>query len=308
MVLLQGCAGLRTAPQRFEYRQIHMGVEARIVLHAPDSVRAITAARAAFHRLSELDAIMSDYRDDSELMRLTRHDTGSWIPVSTPLWQVLSQAQELARASGGAFDVTAGPLVVLWRAARQSGRLPSPQALEAARARSGWKLLQLDSASRSVRLTRPQMRLDLGGIAKGFAVDEALAVLGEHGAPRALVELGGDIAVGEPPPGSSGWTVRLDEPADAPHAVDLADAAISTSGDAAQFVVIDGLRYSHLIDPRTGHALTDRIAATVIARSARLSDPLATVLAVLGPEEGPRFAAEHFPEAAVYIRRLEEPR
>ena len=304
ILLLSACGVFRATPQRFEYRQIHMGVEARLVLHAPDSARAVGAARAAFERLAMLDSIMSDYRDDSELMHLTRPPAGEWVPVSEPLFHVLDTALEISRRSGGAFDVTAGPLVRLWREARRSGRLPDSAALADARRRSGWELLELDPSSRSVRLRRPEMGLDLGGIAKGFAADEALAVLRAHGIHRALIEFGGDIVAGAPPPRRAGWPVRLDEAAGAPPVVELADAAISTSGDAAQFVVIDGVRYSHVVDPRTGVALVGRSAATVIAPRGVVSDALATTLGVLGPDEGRRFMRQHYPELTFYVRAV----
>lgn len=303
-MLLLACAGFRGAPQRYEYRQIHMGVETRIVLYASDSTRAVTAARAAFERVAEMDAIMSDYRDDSELMRLVAAPAGSWSPVSEPLWQALEAAQRLARLSSGAFDVTAGPHVRLWREARRTAALPDAAQLSSARARSGWQHLALDSASRSVRLAVPGMLLDLGGVAKGFAADEAIETLREHGVSRALIEMGGDIVVGDPPPNRRGWEIRLADPAGAPPVLHLANAAISTSGDAVQFVEIDGVRYSHVVDPRTGVALTDRTAATIIADHGLLSDPLSTLVGVLGPHEGRRFLRENYPEVTAYIRQL----
>lgn len=304
MLLLTACGTFRSTPQRYEFRQIHMGVEARLVLYAADSARAVAAARAAFARLAALDAIMSDYRDDSELMRLVGRPAGDLVPVSEPLFTVLAAAREMSRRSQGAFDVTAGPLVQLWRQARRSGRLPGDDELAEALRRTGWRFLEVDSASRSVRLARPGMRLDLGGIGKGFAADEALAELRRHGVARALVEFGGDIAAGAPPPRRSGWPIRIDDPAGAPPVVELANGAISTSGDAVQFVVIDSVRYSHVIDPRTGTALTSHTAATVIAPSGVLSDALATTLGVLGPEAGTRFMREHYPNLTYYVRRL----
>ncbi|HEX6926968.1 MAG TPA: FAD:protein FMN transferase [Longimicrobiaceae bacterium] len=302
--MLLSCVSFAASPRRFEYRQIHMGVEARLVFYTADSTRALSAARAAFERIAELDAIMSDYRDDSELMRLVGQPAGSWVPVSEPLWRVLQVAQELARQSDGAFDVTVGPLIQLWREARRARVLPTASELEEARRRTGWHLLELDPERRAVRLARPGMRLDLGGIAKGYAADEALAVLREHGIERALVEFGGDIVVGAPPPGERAWTIRLDDPAGAPPVVPLAHGAISTSGDAVQYVEIGGVRYSHVIDPRTGTPLRGHSAATVITRSGLYSDPLSTLAGVLGEEAGGAFLQRNYPEVTFYIRRL----
>jgi thiamine biosynthesis lipoprotein len=308
VLILAGCAAPRGQPlERFEYRQIHMGVEARIVLFAPDSARAIGAAREAFARIAALDARLSDYRDDSELMRLSRHPVGQPVPVSDPLWRVLEEAQALARISSGAFDITVGPTVQLWREARRTGAYPAPDALAEARARTGWRHLRLDPTARTATLLVPGMRLDPGGIAKGFAADEAVAALREHGITRALVEMGGDIVVGAPPPGRSGWDIRIADAGGAPSVVEIAGAAISTSGDAVQWVEIGGERYSHVIDPRTGVALRHSVAATVIAPSGVLSDGLSTLLGVLGPDEAPDFLREHFPGVRAWVRRIEPP-
>lgn len=293
---------------RFEYSQLHMGVQVRLVLYAPTESAAFEAARAAFSRVAELDQVMSDYRSTSELMRLCRRSGQGPVPVSADLFAVLEQAQRLARLSDGAFDVTAGPCIRLWRRARRSGTLPSPDSLVEARARTGWQQLRLDPATRTVHLTTPGMQLDLGGIAKGFAADEALAVLQAHGIASALVEMGGDLRLGKAPPGRDGWRVRLpNAPADRQEAM-LANVAVSSSGDTEQYIEVDGLRYSHIVDPRTCSGLTDRIAVTVIAPTAFLSDGLSTTLSILGPERGQTLLHEHFPEVRAFVRHGEDAR
>ncbi len=286
-----------------------MGVQARIVLYAPDQAAAERGAVAAFDRIAALDATMSDYRRDSELMRLAERGGTGPVPVSADLFHVLRMAERLARLSGGAFDVTAGPLVQLWRKARNTRTLPAPEALETPRARSGYALLRLDAVDSTATLANKDMRLDLGGIAKGFAADEALATLRAHGLPHAMIEFGGDIVVGDAPPrergaantpenAEAGW--RITEPLSG-RTFHLANAAISTSGDTVQFVVIDGVRYSHVLDPRTGIPLTSRIAVTVIAPEGILSDGLATMLSVLGPEAGMRLLERTWPDVQVFF-------
>lgn len=283
-----------------------MGVQARLILYAPDEPSAQQAARAAFDRLAALEDVMSDYRPTSELMRLGTHAPGTPVPVSDDLFAVLARAQELARLSDGAFDVTVGPLVKLWREARRSKQLPPEAERHAALERVGWQHLTLDSAAQTVTFERPGMQLDLGGIAKGYAIDEALSVLGRHGIERALVELGGDVVVGAPPPGEAGWSLQVAY-ADAAHRrVSLAHAAVSSSGDTEQFVEIGGHRYSHIVDPRTGLGLTTRIAATVVAPDATTSDGLATLLTVLGPERGLPLVEAHFPGIRAYVRSVDE--
>ncbi len=291
-----------------------MGVQARIVLYAPDRAAAERGATAAFDRIAALDATMSDYRRDSELMRLAGRSGAGPVPVSAELFHVLRRAGQLARLSGGAFDITAGPLVQLWRTARDTGALPAPDALETARSRSGYVLLRLDAEDSTATLASKGMRLDLGGIAKGFAADEALAILRAHGFPRAMIEFGGDIVTGDAPPqernaadksendgpenNKTGW--RITEPLSG-RTFHLANAAISTSGDTVQFAVIDGVRYSHVLDPRTGIPLTNRIAVTVIAPEGILSDGLATMLSVLGPEEGMPLVGRAWPDVQVFF-------
>jgi thiamine biosynthesis lipoprotein len=267
-----------------------MGTAFRVVLYAPSADVAERAARAAFARVAELDGILSDYKPDSELMALCRKAGGPPVPVGPDLFRVLSSAQEWARRSGGAFDATVGPAVQVWRRARRLSEKPPEPALAAARALVGHDKLQLDATRQAARLAAAGMRLDLGGIAKGFAADEAQAVLKAHGITRALVAAGGDIVVSGPPPDRGGWSVEialaepLRDPAQPP--LTLRDVGVSTSGDAEQFVILDGVRYSHIVDPRTGIALTGRSGVTVIAANGTTSDALATAVSVLGPREG----------------------
>ena len=264
-----------------------MGVRARIVLYSPDEAAAAAAARAAFDRIALLEDIMSDYRPTSELMRLCDRAGGPPVRVSPALMFVLVRSQELSRRSHGAFDVTVGPLAKLWRAARKSGKLPAQSDLRAAMKLVGWRKISLDTVARTVSLSTPGMRLDLGGIAKGYACDEALRTIRDCRIESALAEMGGDIALGDAPPGADGWKIEIPNNVDnkSRNAV-LANCAVSSSGDTEQFVVIEGKRYSHVVDPGTGLGLTSRLAVTVVAKNAMTSDGLATALSVLGPQKG----------------------
>jgi thiamine biosynthesis lipoprotein len=303
-----GCASRPAAPlARFEYTRPQMGVPFRIVLYAATQRQADAAARAAFTRIEQLNALLSDYEEDSELSRLSATaGQGQAVPVSEDLWRVLAAGQRLAAQTDGAFDLTAGPVVTLWRRARRQHRLPEPERLAAARAAVGYRHLELNARDRSARLLVPGMRLDLGGIAKGYAVDEALKTLRAHGLTRALVSGGGDLVVGDPPPGTKGWRIEV-APLDAPGApparfVRLQHRALATSGDVFQHVEIDGVRYSHIVDPRTGVGLTDHSLVTVIARNGLTADALATAVSVLGPKAGLRLV-ERTAGAAAYIVR-----
>ncbi len=294
-VLLLACLFVLPAPaaepalSRHTFSEPHMGTLFRIIVWAKDEETARKASKEAFARVSELNRIMSDYQSTSELMRLCAKAGGEPVKVSGELFFVLARAQKVARASDGAFDVTVGPVVRLWRRARRTGQMPDAKKLEAARALVGYKNMVLDEKAQTVKLLKPGMQLDLGGIAKGYAADEALKVLTKHGLTRALVAAGGDIAVHDPPPGKTGWRIEIaavDAGKEGKRYLELANAAVSTSGDAEQWVEIDGKRYSHIVDPRTGIGLVGRMSATVVAPNGITSDSLTKVVAVLGPKKG----------------------
>jgi thiamine biosynthesis lipoprotein len=307
--LLLTAATSEPALSRYAFNEPLMGTQFQIILYAPDEATANQAAKVAFARAAELDGIMSDYKPTSELMRLCQKAGGDPVPVSTELFFILARAQEVSRRSGGAFDVTVGPVVRLWRRARKSKELPDPKELAQALELVGYDKVRLDEQQRTVQLTKPGMRLDLGGIAKGYAADEMLAVLKKHGITRALVAAGGDIAVSGPPPDTEGWKVgigALENPGGKPsrHLL-LKDAAVSTSGDAEQFVEINGKRYSHIVDPRTGIGLVGRMSVTVVARHGIDSDSLTKVVCVLGPEQGLKLIEDTPLASALVVRKTD---
>ncbi len=281
------------AQERFEFSRPEMGMTFRITLYATDEKTAEAAAGAAFRRIKEINTIMSDYEPDSELSRLS-HTSGSGqaVALSDRLWFVLSKAQEFSERSGGAFDATVGPVVWLWRKARREHRLPDPAALAGAMKAVGYKNIRLDPAHHTATLLVPAMRLDLGAIAKGYAVGEAVAVLRERGIPCALVVGGGNMSMGDPPPGKPGWRIGI-PPLEASGAakeptryVVLSHASLSTSGDHFQFLEIGGQRYSHVVNPHTGLGLTDHCQVVVIAPDGIIADGLSTCVGVLGPKAG----------------------
>jgi thiamine biosynthesis lipoprotein len=254
-----------------------------------------------------LNSILSDYDLDAELSQLSRTSgQGKKVRVSEELWFVLSRAQALAENSNGAFDVTVGPAVNLWRRARRNQQLPEKERLEAAVKRIGYRHVRLNLADRTVELLVPNMRLDLGGIAKGYAVDEAMRVLRDRGIVHALVGGDGDIAVSAPPPGREAWQIAIanfdSESGPANAFLLLKNRAVSTSGDLSQRLEINGRRYSHIVDPRTGIGLTDHSMVTVIAPDSITADSLATTISVLGPEAGSKLL-EQMPDVAGRIVR-----
>jgi thiamine biosynthesis lipoprotein len=289
--LLAGCVTNPVALQRYEFQRPEMGLPFRIVLHAPDGTTATNAAEAAFARIAELNSILSDYEEGSELSRLSRSSgSGQAVAVSPDLWQVLAKSEEVSRASDGAFDLTVGPFVQLWKRARRQRELPTTHQIATARASVGWRYVELDAARHTALLRVPHMRLDPGGIAKGYALDEAAKVLRARGVDRFLVSGGGDMVAGEPPPGQRGWRVEVGvfdtTNAPSPRFVSLRNYALATSGDVFQRAEIGGVRYSHIVDPHTGLGLTDHSLVTMLAPTGITADALSKVVSVLGPERG----------------------
>jgi thiamine biosynthesis lipoprotein len=295
---------------RYTFTEPHMGTEFKIILYATDQAAAGKASKAAFQRVADLDHIMSDYQATSELSRLCQKAGGDPVRVNDDLFFVLSKAEEVSKLSDGAFDVTVGPVVKLWRLSFRTQKMPDKEKLTKALALVGYQKVHLDAKAKTVKLDKPGMQLDLGGIAKGYAADEALAVLHKNGIDRALVAASGDIGVSGPPPDAAGWTVAiapLDPARDKPEkSVVLRDAAVSTSGDAEKYVEIDGKRYSHIVDPHTGLGLTQRMSATVIARRGITADSMTKILCVLGPQKGMPIIDKSRGLAAYMVRKTEK--
>jgi FAD:protein FMN transferase len=292
--------------QRFESTGIEMAVPVRIVVYAHSEATSKTATKAAFAKFRELNAVMSDYDPTSEVRRLSATSgSGQAVVVGDDLWRVLCRSKDLAERSGGAFDVTVGPVVRLWRRARRQEELPNSERIAQAQAAVGHKAMELNTSDRTVCLTKPDMWIDLGGIAKGYAIDAALDVLAKHGIRSALVDAGGDIGLSNAPPNRAGWVIGvapLERDAKPSVFLSLSNVAIATSGDSWQFVEIDGQRYSHLVDPHTGIGLTDHSSVTVIARNAMTADGLASAVSVLGPKEGLQLIDGYEGAAAFVVR------
>ena len=274
--------------QQFEFSRVVMGAPCRVVFYAPHEEAANQSARAVFERLGRIEEALSDWMPASETRQLPSA-SGVSVTVGPDLANALSVSLNYARMTGGAFDPTVGALTKRWRAARSDSPLPDAAELQALRARCGWQQVQCDAATHTYTALVPGLELDFGGIGQGIGADAALAVLRERGITRALIDLSGDIAVSDPPPGRSGWKIDLDDPWHTQ--LELANAAVTTSGDRFQHmdVATDSgttTRGSHIIDPATGEPLTTRVEVVVVARTAVEADALATALSVMGPERG----------------------
>ena len=288
----------------FAATQRHMGTDVMIRVWAPNREVAERGFEKAYARVATLEKVMSDYDAGSEISRLVQQaPMASPVPISADLWQVLQRSEKISRASDGAFDVSIGALSRLWRRARRQKQLPSQERLQPAIRSVGYQAVVLGKKTATIQLKRSGVRLDLGGIGKGFAADAALAELKRLGLPSALVDAGGDLAIGAQPPGKPGWRIGVAPlQADGPPSryLHLAECGIATSGDAWQFVEIGGRRYSHILDPRTGIGLATRSSVTVIANDATAADGHASAVSVLGPQKGLALV-EQFRQASALV-------
>lgn len=281
-----------------------MGVRMEIVLYAPDEETGRIAARDAFDRIAEIEQVASTYRGNSELSRLVKRRNADAVVVSQDLFNLLEMSKRLHESTDGAFDCSVYKLVQAWRRAAEVKTLPEPLVFETLRRISRSDQFELDAEKRSVKL-KERVAITLDGIAKGYAGDAALEVLKAHGISRALINLSGDVVIGDPPPGEEAWSVSLDfgDPDVPTMRLALANCAVATSGDTEQFFEIDGVRYSHIIDPRTGMACTNRTAACVIAPTGALADALATAACVLGTAHAEQVLTQ-FDSVSARVRTL----
>ncbi len=268
--LLGGCG---QSLSRSEYVRIRMGTQARIVLYAADEALAAQAAAAAFERIEQLEAVLSDWRVESEVARLRAAPPDVWHQVSPDLDQALQISLGVRRATGGAFDPACGRMSSSWRRSREQGEPPVEWTEVVSQVGSPGERVQARSGE--VRFCRPVPWLDFGGIGKGLAADAAVATIRDHGIEATLVDIGGDLAIGGPPPGQAGWSVWL-LAGEAP--LVLSECGVATSGSGEQH----NAGRSHIIDPRTGRWMSRHGDVTVIAPSGAIADAMASAGCVIG--------------------------
>ncbi|MEL7498364.1 MAG: FAD:protein FMN transferase [Planctomycetota bacterium] len=288
-----------------------MAMPVTLTVWATDQATAESACRKAFAKIDQLVKVYSDYDREAEVYRLNRLQVGESMEVSAELASMIRFCQQLHHRSNHVFDPTAGELIELWRVARRTVELPTDDAIRIAIQHSGFDSLELQTVSNDNSATpqnndwnpkfptfdggladinpaqpvlitrRSNSKLDFGSIAKGRIGDVVIALLKHEGVPIACYEAGGDIVCGAAPPNEKGWLVELPDQT----TTELANAAIAISGDTEQAVVIEEIRYSHVIDIRTGQGVATRRMAYVIAPQGVISDPLATIGCIVEPEE-----------------------
>lgn len=276
--------------------RVIMGTFARVVVIAKSERVAKACIEAAFDVQERIESLMSYHREDSELNKVNRYAAQKPISVNPMTFEVIRQSVHFSELSEGAFDVTVGPLMDLWRAAGQANEPPTEEALTEARRKVGFDKLILDAQAMTVRFAAEGMRIDLGGIAKGYAVDKAVEAMEKKGALGGMVDLGGNIrCFGRAPRGQQKWRIGVQDPNVAPDefaaskyllVLELGDVSVATSGDYRRFTVVQGQRQSHILDTRNGQGAAQLTSATIIAPDATSADALSTAVTVLGPEAG----------------------
>lgn len=267
---------------RHVFEQQKMGTQFRVTIYAPDEFPVEKISDVIWARVDSLNLIFSDYEANSELSQLSATAGGNkWISISEELWTVLNFSNRLAALTSGTFDVTIGPLSKLWRRAIRRQSLPTNNEILNAKALIGYDKILLDSAARRVQLIEPGMRLDLGGVAKGFTVDQIARVLRAWGIQSFLVDGGGDLLIADAPPGAIGWKIQLEEE---DQFRTLSNTAVAASGNAYKYVEVDGRRYGHIVDPQTGYGSTKEETVFVTAPDCMTADALASVVSLSSSE------------------------
>jgi len=281
--------------KRFSFSRSKMGSPFTIIFYDVDSLHAIKTADDCFNLVDSFVNIYSDYIDSSELNKLSNSASqNKYIPVTPALYDILLQSQKAYQLSDGAFDITMGPLVKLWRKARKEKIFPDASAIKEEKELVGFDKVKLDTASKSVQLLKPGMQLDLGGIAQGYIAQKVLERLLLHSIKSALVDVSGDIVMSAPPPGKKGWTVGINLPERTDdlqkEKLLLQNCTVSTSGDVYQYMEYGGKKYSHIINPRSGYGVTSQRNVTVIAGDGTTADWLATACSILPVRKAKRLA------------------
>ncbi len=307
LVLLAALTGLVAAspPRRaVRYPIRAMGTYVNVTIVTPDSAASAPSARAAHDAVRLVDSLMSNWTTTSEVARINRVADSVETVVEPHVADVLARSLELWRESEGAFDITVEPLVRAWGFLGGPRRVPGDAEAAAAFALVGAGDVRFDPGARTLRFARRGMRVDLGGIAKGYAVDLAMRELRDRGVRDALVDASGNMSSAGAPAGAPAWRIGLRDPHDREAyfaRVTLAGDAISTSANYEQFVAGDGRRYGHILDPRTGRPAEGLLAVTVVAADATTCDAWDTPLYVLGPEGARRKARERAELDAILV-------
>jgi thiamine biosynthesis lipoprotein len=281
---------LRKGPlaSRHESR-IMMDTVVTLRIYQGDGQQIDQAVEAAFAEIKRLEGILSIWVADSDISKINENAGRGPVSVNPETWQAILGIQDLSRLTGGAFDITIGAVMRLWDFQSPQPQMPPEEAIRRNLALIGAQQVLLDSSLSRIGLRHRGAAIDLGGAAKGYAVDRAVEVLKEWGIGAAVVDAGGDIGLLGQKPGGEPWKIGIRHPRDSGTTIEVIEVdsgAVATSGDYERYFIQDGVRYHHILDPRTGLPARHAVSVTILARTALEADILSTAVFVLGPEKG----------------------
>ena len=276
---------LSAQKKKFTFTETKMGSPFNLIFVASDSIKAKVIAQDCFNLIDSLSQIFSDYDTSSEVSKINANAGLSLHKMTPAMFNLVLLSQEAYRKSHGTYDISIGPLSLLWRMARKKKAFPTESAVNAARKLVGFNQIQINKLSKTIYLPKKGMRLDFGGIAKGYIAQWVIDELKNRGVTEALADAGGDIVMSNAPPNSKGWIVGVNIPETTEDLLSkklqLSNISVATSGDVYQFIIKNGVKYSHIINPKTGYGVTSLRNVTVIAPTGSTADWLATACSIL---------------------------
>ena len=289
-LLIGACAACRGRVRVVERAGVAMGSELRIAAWSPDEAAARSAIDAVFAEFERLEALMSTWRPGSDVLRINAAAGVEPVPAAADVRDVLRQARQISEWTEGTFDVTFGALTDVWKFDHdQDGTVPTPEAIRARLPLIDYRQIEIDDRAGTVFLKRQGMKIHLGGIGKGYAVEHAIGILRQAGLRDFMIQAGGDLYVGGTKDGHL-WRLGIQDPRGPQGTsfatIDLTDSTFSTSGDYARFFMKDGVRYHHILDPATGQPARLCRSVTIVSASPVIADAIAKGVFILGPEKG----------------------
>jgi thiamine biosynthesis lipoprotein len=292
------------SPVRYEDSHDAMGTVFTVVAYGQNSEYLSEVVREVFEEIDRLDAQMSNYKPESELSNINREAAERAVIVEPELFALIQDSMRLSVETDGAFDITVGPLLKAWGFFRGRGRLPSSLELASVMKRVGYRHVKLDAARREIRFDAPGIELDLGAIAKGYALDRAAETLRANGVTQALISCGtSSFDALDSPPGEKGWKISIRNPYDKQKAADtvwLKNYSLSVSGNYEKFFTLRGKTYSHIFNPKTGRPVEGMLSTAVLAPKGEMTDGLSTSFYVLGPQRSRALLANHANVAVIF--------
>jgi thiamine biosynthesis lipoprotein len=283
-------------PDEYAETRLLMGTTVEIKVEADHKTAAQKAVAGAFAEIARLEAIFSVYNPNSEISLLNKNGSGT---VSPEVIAMVQRARHFSELSGGAFDISVLPMIELWRQAKKNDKLPEAAEIAERLKVIGWQNIQVQAAQKRIAFAKPGMKLDFGGIVKGYAVDQAVSILKKEGIRTGMVNAGGDLRCF----GSREWRIALQNPRDPNDFITILkvrNRAVTTSGDYERYFIVDHQKISHILNPRTGYPAELSISATIVTENATDADALATAAFVLGPEKALAMM-ERYPKAECLV-------